>query len=506
MKKRNWKRWFLLLLLLAAWQETGASLTVLAERGNRFWDILEAMIPPDPGYFGQVVRPLAATIRMSVLGSALGTILGFLGALAANRWTNPHAGLRVPFKLLIQLLRTVPALILALLCTFLVGLGTSAGTLALAIYTFGVMTRLGYEDIETADWKGARALAAAGTGRFRAFWRAILPKVLPGYLTNALYLWEANVRQAAILGYVGAGGIGLLLNERLAWRDYSQVGTILVLLYGVVLASETLSELLRQGLVGKWSIGIRLRRGVLAIGVLLLLWSFGSLEPVGGSGLKAARAVLFGLTHPDVSMLVDLTHEGVLYLLWETFCIALLGTVGGAVLAGVLSSLSSFRLLPVKVALLPRLLLLAIRTVPVFVYGLLWIRVTGPGPFAGALTLMLCSIGLLAKRFLIALEEISPGPYRAYEAMGCGRVRAFWRGLLPQLRPGWGAAILYRLDVNLREAAILGLVGAGGIGTPLILALQHYKWQEAGALLWGLAVLVTGVEAVSVRLRKGEEH
>lgn len=503
MKKIHGRRWLLLLLLLAAWQETGASLTVLVQRGGRFLDILTAMVPPDAGYFGQVTGPLAATIRMSVLGSVLGTVLGFLGALAANRWTSRYALLRVPFKLLIQLLRTVPALILALLCTFLVGLGTLAGTLALAIYTFGVMTRLGYEDMETADWKGARALAAAGTGRFRAFWRAILPKVLPGYLTNALYLWEANVRQAAILGYVGAGGIGLLLNERLAWRAYSQVGAILLLLYGVVLASELLSELLRQGLAGRWSLGPRLRKGLLAAGALVLVWSLGSLEPAGGSGLKAARAVLFGLTHPDASMLLDLSHEGVPYLLWETFCIALLGTVGGAILAGVLSSLSSFRLLPVGVALLPRLVLLAIRTVPVFVYGLLWIRVTGPGPFAGAMTLMLCSVGLLAKRFLIALEEISPGPYRAYGAMGCGRFKAFWRGLLPQLRLGWGAAILYRLDVNLREAAILGLVGAGGIGTPLILALQHYKWQEAGALLWGLAVLVIIVEALSGRLRKG---
>ena len=127
---------------------------------------------------------------------------------------------------------------------------------------------------------------------------------------------------------------------------------------------------------------------------------------------------------------------------------------------------------------------------------------TGPGPFAGVLTLMLCSIGLLARRFLNTLEEIAPGPYLAYEATGCGRARAFWRGLLPQLEPGWGAAILYRLDVNLREAAILGLVGAGGIGTPLILALQHYKWQEAGALLWGLALLVIAMEALSEWLRK----
>lgn len=502
MKRFRWKRWFLLFLLLAAWQETGASLTVLAQRGGRFFDILGSMLPPDTQYFSVVLQPLSATIRMSVLGSILGTLLGFLGALYANRWTNPYPVLRIPFKLLIQLLRTVPALILALLCTFLVGLGTLAGTLALTIYTFGVMTRLGYEDMENADWKGAQALTAAGSGRGKAFFRAILPKVLPGYLTNALYLWEANVRQAAILGYVGAGGIGLLLNERLAWRAYSQVGAILVLLYGVVLASETLSELLQRGLSGHWQWSGRQKKWLGLATVLVVFWSLGSLETPGGSGLKAARAVLYGLLHPELSMLLDFTREGVLYLLWETFCIALLGTLGGAVLAGLLSSVSSFRLLPVQVALVPRLVLLAIRTVPVFVYGLLWIRVTGPGPYAGALTLMLCSIGLLSKRFLIALEGISLGPYRAYEAMGAGRARAFCRGVLPQLMPGWGAAILYRLDVNLREAAILGLVGAGGIGTPLILALQHYKWQEAGALLWGLAVMVAGVEAISEGMRK----
>lgn len=502
MKRIHWQRWLLLLLLFAAWQETDASLEVLAARGSRFLDILKAMVPPDTGYFSQVLPPLETTIRMSVLGSVLGTALGFLGALFANRWINPYPALRVPFKLLIQLLRTVPALILALLCTFLVGLGTLAGTLALTVYTFGVMTRLGYEDIENADWKGAQALVAAGAGRGKAFFRAILPKVLPGYLTNALYLWEANVRQAAILGYVGAGGIGLLLNEKLAWRAYSQVGTILLLLYGVVLASESLSELLRRALDGQWQLD-GCRKGLLGMAALLLFgWSLGSLEPAGGSGLRAAQAVLTGLLHPDVSMLTDLSREGVLYLLWETFCIALLGTVGGAVLAGLLSSVASFRLLPFGVALGPRLLLLAIRTIPVFVYGLLWIRVSGPGPFAGALTLMLCSIGLLAKRFLIALDEVSLGPYYAYEAMGAGKARAFCRGVLTQLVPGWGAAILYRLDVNLREASILGLVGAGGIGTPLILALQHYKWQEAGALLWGLAVLVVGVEAISERLRK----
>lgn len=115
----------------------------------------------------------------------------------------------------------------------------------------------------------------------------------------------------------------------------------------------------------------------------------------------------------------------------------------------------------------------------------MWIRVTGPGPFAGVLTLTLCSVGLLAKRFLIAIDDIHLEPYRACRVMGVSAVRSIRWAVLPQLGPRYGAAILYRFDINLRDAAILGLVGAGGIGTPLILAMMHYEWAAAGALLWG---------------------
>lgn len=251
MKKRT--VWILVLGMTAvSLAETGFDLELLEERGSRFFDIARAMVPPDRGFFQEAAGPLLGTVRMSLAGSFLGSLLGLLGAVLGSRRTDPHPWIRVPFLCFIQLLRTVPALILALLCTFLVGLGTLAGTLALTFSTFGVMTRLGYEDMENLDWKTARALEASGCGRGKAFCRAILPRLLPGYLNNALYLWEANVRQAAILGYVGAGGIGLLLNQQLAWRAYSRVGSILVLLYGAVLASESLSEALGKVLNGQW--------------------------------------------------------------------------------------------------------------------------------------------------------------------------------------------------------------------------------------------------------------
>lgn len=494
---------FLALIILCG-ESTDVSLSLLLRRGVRFFDIAGAMIPPETSYARVVLAPLWATVQMSLAGTGIGAVLGLVGASFANAYLNPHAWLRIPFKTIIHLIRTIPALILALLCTFLVGLGTLAGTLALSIYTTVVMVRMGYEDMENADLRAAQALEAAGCGRLRAFIRAVLPAVLAGYLINVLYMLEANVRHAAILGYVGAGGIGILLNERLAWREYSEVGMILLLLYVVVLLTEGVSEWLRQVLSGRSHLS-RMKKVLLLLTLAVLFFSSFQtlvLPDMDGKGMAAAAAIMQGILHPDWSMIFSFAHDGVPWLLYETFCIAFLGTLGGTVIAAWFSFSASFRLLPVPAALASRLILLLIRAVPVFVYGLMWIRVTGPGPFAGVLTLSLCSVGLLAKRFLIAIDDIRLEPYRAYRAMGISVARSIRWAVLPQLVPRYGAAVLYRFDVNLRDAAILGLVGAGGIGTPLILAMMHYEWAAAGALLWGMTGLVTIVEIFSEWLRK----
>ena len=497
--------WLILLAFtFVAAASTGFSVSLLIRRGSYFFDIAAAMVPPSWSYVPVVVAPLWATIRMSLAGTALGALLGLVLAVAANAYVNPWPFFRLPLKGLIHLVRTIPALILALLCTFLVGIGTLAGTLALFLYTTAVMARIGYEDMENADLTATRALAAAGCGRLKACVRTVLPAVLSGYLTNVLYLLEANVRHAAILGFVGAGGIGLLLNERLAWREYADVGAILLLLYVVVIVTEGLSEWLRRVLDGTCRLG---RAGRFCTGLslaLLVLISLTALRlpEAGQTSQAAAGALVSGLLQPDWSLLLATDHTGVAYLLYETFCIAFLGTLGGLVIAAFFSFIASFRLAPWVLSVPSRLVLLLIRTVPVFVYGLMWIRVTGPGPFAGVLTLTLCSVGLLAKHFLIAINDIDRRPYGALLALGSSRPAALVRAIVPQLGPRYAAAVLYRLDVNLRDAAILGLVGAGGIGTPLILAMMHYDWHAASSLLWGLIALVTVVEMASEWLRK----
>ena len=125
------------------------------------------------------------------------------------------------------------------------GLGTFAGTLAISVFTFGIVAKMLYESIETIDMGPFEAMEAMGANKFQAFWSACVPQILPVYLSHSLYCFEMNVRASAILGYVGAGGLGITINERIGWRDYEGLGMVLLTLFVVVVAIEFLSEYLR---------------------------------------------------------------------------------------------------------------------------------------------------------------------------------------------------------------------------------------------------------------------
>lgn len=490
-----------LLLLMISWlaaDMAGVRPGVFLQRGGRLFDILDAMFPPDWTFAKKAAGPLAATIQMAFSGTVLGGFAGLALACACTESFMGFGPLRMVLRAFIQLVRTIPALVLALLAAFVLGIGTFAGTGALFIYTAAILAKLGYEDMENAPAGAYEALLQSGCGRVRAAVRTILPEMLPSYLSNALYMLESNVRSSAILGYVGAGGVGLLLNEKLSWRQYEKAGMVLVLLFAVVAAAEGISEYCRIQL--KESSGKRIPP---AFWCLLLVLGFVFVgHPESGNGLRAACAMAAGILHPDWTMLADPGRSGVVWLLFETVCIAWAGTVLGAVLSLPLAFAGSVRLLPVWAAVPVRLGAAAVRTIPVFIYGLMFIRVTGPGAYAGVMTLGVVSTGLLTKRFQTAVDSMDLGPWRALRNAGVSWTAAVRHGLLPQLIPAFASAFLYRFDVNIREASVLGLVGAGGIGAPLILAMNQYKWNQAGALLLGLAATVLVIGNVSSWFRK----
>lgn len=237
--------------------------------------------------------------------------------------------------------------------------------------------------------------------------------------------------------------------------------------------------------------------------VVLMVWSSSTVKFTGlaQGGTDIAKNILVGIFTPDPDLLFNFTTQGVPYLLLETMCIAFLGTIVGAILAVPIAFLSATNIVPKPVALIGRLIIMAVRTIPAFVYGLMFIRVTGPGPFAGLLTMSLCSIGMVSKMYIEAIEDMDIKILESLDACGCTTFQKIRYGILPQLMPDFASTIIYRFDMNLRDATVLGLVGAGGIGAPLIFAMNAYRWNEVGAILAGLIILVLLIEFISGKIR-----
>ncbi|KJS71992.1 MAG: phosphonate ABC transporter permease [Comamonadaceae bacterium BICA1-1] len=201
------------------------------------------------GFLLRVAQGAWETLAMSALGTLLAAVLGLLLALPASRMhASDPARARAPTRLVLNLLRSIPELVWASLLLISAGLGPFAGTLALTLHTTGVLGRLFAEAIENAPLGPGDALRAQGVGKSRVFAWAALPQVLPQLLSYTLYRWEMNIRAAAVMGVVGAGGLGQLLMFHMSLFHMDKTATILAAMIALVLLVDALSYVLRRRL------------------------------------------------------------------------------------------------------------------------------------------------------------------------------------------------------------------------------------------------------------------
>jgi phosphonate transport system permease protein len=201
-------------------------------------DALQAMgrfvgefFPPDfsASFLRKVAWASAETLAMSALGTLIAAAFGLALALPASRTHDgDRAPARAPTRLILNALRSVPELVWAALLLISAGLGPFAGTLALALHTTGVLGRLFAEAIENAPPGPSTALRTQGVGGGSVFLYATLPQILPQLVSYSLYRWENNIRAAAVLGVVGAGGLGQMLAFHMGLFHMSKTATILI--------------------------------------------------------------------------------------------------------------------------------------------------------------------------------------------------------------------------------------------------------------------------------------
>ena len=223
------------------------SAPALAKMGRFLAELLQP--ETSPVFLQKLLWATLETLAMSALGTLLAVLLGLALALpASTAFEGDPARWRGPTRLLLNALRSIPELVWATLLLIAAGLGPFAGTLALALHTSGVLGRLFAEAIENAPPGPGFALRVRGVASGRVFLYATLPQVLPQLLSYTLYRWENNIRAAAVLGVVGAGGLGQQMDASMKMFEGAEVATMLLVFMALVWLADRISAWLRQRL------------------------------------------------------------------------------------------------------------------------------------------------------------------------------------------------------------------------------------------------------------------
>lgn len=194
-------------------------------------------------------RATWTTFQIATLGSLLAALLALpLGLLSARNLRAPRP-VAWAASLVLDVARAIHTLVFGLVLVGIVGLGPTAGILAIALHSMGTYGKLYAESIETLDMGAIEAVRATGASPSQVFFSAVWPSVLPQFVSNHLYIWEFNIRDSTILGLIGAGGLGLLISEAVSLFQWSRLASILLVVVALVMLFDGLSRRIRQALL-----------------------------------------------------------------------------------------------------------------------------------------------------------------------------------------------------------------------------------------------------------------
>jgi phosphonate transport system permease protein len=242
---------FGVLTWLSASEEFGIGLDlgdIVADIGNGA-EIIGELLRPNWEFLPRTVDAMVETFQMAVLASVIGCVVALPVAFLASRVTAPNLPAFLLDRTILSVVRAIPDILYALVFVAAVGIGPLAGILALIFFNIGVVAKLLSETVDGVDQGPIEAARASGSSRLQTVRWSVLPQVLPNYIAYSLYTFELNIRASTVIGIVGAGGIGYLLQTQYRFFAWSNVSVIIVQLFVFVLLIEMLSIWLRRRLV-----------------------------------------------------------------------------------------------------------------------------------------------------------------------------------------------------------------------------------------------------------------
>ena len=248
-RRGRWAGWIALAAVFV-WSalSTEVSLGRTIEGLPFMWDFIRRMVPPDPSVLGNALRGAIQTVQIAIVGTGVAAVLALPLGFAAARNSSP-AFLFYGARSLLNVFRAVDTLVYALFFVAAVGLGPFPGVLAVVVYTTTVLAKLYSEAIEAIEPGPVEAVRATGATQLQVLRWGVVPQLVPQFLSFTLYRFETNVRAAAILGFVGAGGIGFYVQTYLRLLNYPAAASVLLVLIGLVMIIDFASSRIRARLV-----------------------------------------------------------------------------------------------------------------------------------------------------------------------------------------------------------------------------------------------------------------
>jgi phosphonate transport system permease protein len=487
------------------------------------------MLPLDFPPLDELLRLCGQTLSIVVCATVLSVLLSVPVAIMAAANTTPGPSARLAARGLIVLARAVPDVVLAIVFMRVFGLGAFAGVLAMGLHSIGMIGKMYADAVEQIDEGPRTAVRAGGATRTQELTAGVLPQVLPAFVAHGLHRFDINLRISVVLGFVGVEGLGHAIASAFRGLDYQRGMALALLVLLLCVLVELLSGAIRRALlrggdtrsrrgagpaepVGAppsaartsppWTVRRARRAGYAVVAGLILAVSVWGIDVSPArlvTALSELGATLALFWPPETGgILAELLAD-----LWVTVKIAFAATLMGAVLALPVGALAARNVAPSPaVQRVFRIFVVTVRGVPELVLAVVFVVVTGLGAVAGALALGIGAIGLLGKLVADSLEEVDPGVEQALRATGAGRWQVFFSATLPQAAPAFVGHLLYQLDVNIRSATLLGIVGAGGIGFHLQNAARVLEFGVVTTVMLLVFATVLIVELLAVWLRR----
>jgi phosphonate transport system permease protein len=522
-----------------AWNRLNMSVLSFFDDLQNVVNLFKRMSPPDFAERGRIISLTLETLWIALLGTFGAVVLSYPLAIGAAANTTTHPIIRFVCRSTITLSRAVPELILAAIFVVAYGPGPIGGIVALALHSIGMIGRLFSDAIEEASEASSEAVTSVGATRRQRIRSAVVPQALPSFIATALFRLEINIRGSAVLGLVGAGGIGQLISESLETIQYKPALAAVIVVFFVILVVELVSTSIRQSLIGEaatrqqnkqrgwlssiinrrdaslnktayetraisapWTTERLFRASAFVIFVALMVFAITTVNIDWVTSFQRTPkigTILGQMFPPSAGGEYSLMIKGLI----ESLAISIVSTFLGVAVALPLGILMA-RNINVRRSLSfgTRIGVLGLRGIPELIIAVIFVSAMGLGPVPGTLALSVTVAVFASKLFADSLEEINPAPREAVSAVGASKVQEFFSAVVPQFISPFVSNFFYLLDVFFRSSTVLGIVGGGGIGYLLISSIRVYQFKLTMAIVLSVYLIVLVIEWLGIGMRR----